>query len=141
MLLIHNPEYWIKEYLSSLFLPLYYSHFYITSFYRVSSRFGAGRKRAYFYTTPPLSLGQVSKAGRYSSESPVWNLYSFSFFADLCFCPTGKVVKSLRFNMWMNKFQKYRLSEQYCRFSVVKTGAIFLPQESYPNELMAFLAK
>lgn len=46
--------------------------------------------------------GQVSKSGRYSEESPVWNLYS-PFFKDLCFCPTGRVVKSLKFNMWMNK--------------------------------------
>lgn len=25
------------------------------------------------------------------------------FFKDLCFCPTGKIIKSLKFNVWVKK--------------------------------------
>lgn len=116
MLLIHNSEYWIKEYLKPFSASALFTLFHTPiSNIILSGKFqvGAGGKRAYFYTTPPLSTGQVSKCGRYSWESRVWNLYSFSFFEDLCFCPIRrvvkslrfrKVVKSLRFGMWMNKF-------------------------------------
>lgn len=59
MLLIHNPEYWVKEYLkplsaSALFTLLLPS---VTSFYLVSSRVRDGGKTVCFYTAVPLSVG------------------------------------------------------------------------------------
>lgn len=110
MLLIHNPEYWVKECLSNLFLPLHYLHFYILLHTPISNIFLSGKsqveswgKRTYFYITPPLSMESSQNLGsvveNYHSEICTPSL----FFKDLCFCPTGKVIKSLKFNVWVKK--------------------------------------
>lgn len=106
MLLIHNPEYWVKECLSNLFLPLHYLHFYIlpsvTSFYPVSPRLRV-EERGLLHTSSPLHGVKCQNLG-----SIVENYHSEictppPFFKDLCFCPTGKAIKSLKFNVWVKK--------------------------------------
>lgn len=78
--------------------------------YSISNIFLSGKsqveswgKRTYFYITPPLSMESSQNLGsvveNYHSEICTPSL----FFKDLCFCPTGKVINSLKFNVWVKK--------------------------------------
>lgn len=130
MLLIHNPEYWVKECLWNLLSCLYIIHTFNTVIYNIFSLVrtwtGSRGKRASFLTMSLLSRGPVSQSGGVveyqQSEICILN----HFLKTYVFIPLESFLVVWDSICECIKVLRYKLPEEYCRFLIIKTEAIFL---------------